>query len=883
VLNEACPLAAVSKKERKKKLPKMNELEDTLSRIHVEQKENAEKLKALDGLLSRLEDKLRQRSAAAERASMSATAANVFLNDENFHIRLMAAVKIQRWFRSKRLQGQWIQLIEAIQSARGQRTLLAAWQIERKRERAALRIQRVWRRYKIRCMWVQMIESCTNLKHSSLGSTFSASRQSGEKWAVSFQDQESESDDDDEDEDEDEADDNFKAKRDVFMQSCARLNSVMSGKNGKRSVRNDRSRLLFCTEEDDDELIRGGTVVALVEMLLDPDYERDDYEREFLLSFGDFVSPPRFLQLLIRRYGAEAVAEQQQALSRDLAIVTVAPVQMRVLGVLKQWVRLRYEHFMRDGKLEVAVRSFLADVVSSGRFRGHAESILSVMAQRRAQFDSDASAGVMSAAEHLLYLAKAPRVKLAPSTSSSSNTIQRRRPRSFFGAALHRDSSLGNVGSSSSTAAAAGDDDDHLLMFDAEEVARQMTLIDWSLLRCVHLEEFFGQRFGKRQKHVLAPNLIELGERFSALSGHLATRIVRLPTPKLRGKLIAHLIGAGDRLLRTHRNYHGALCVMTALEHTAIGRLKLSWAHVHKKSMSLYRTLCDTMTPLGNHSTYRAAYRAAPTPRIPAIPTLLHDLVMLDEGNPDTIESAPVGRRRRTRTLVNFVKRRVMAHIVDQVADAQQHVYCLRPYPRLQKLLLRTDVLDERTLYAESLRIEPRAASSSSSSLAASSASSTSSALTESITPLSASTPVRSNSDAGAMVSSPSKSLRQLYLTPSWRSGWESFAGMPSSAAESPRAVDAAKEQSDGTVDAAATAAPLSPKRMRRRSATLRNLRQARSKSPSSRRRRRSRSPRAAHRTPSETSLTQSQEVEPAPTNDALLLGRPRAASVASP
>ena len=81
----------------------------------------------------------------------------------------------------------------------------------------------------------------------------------------------------------------------------------------------------------------------------------------------------------------------------------------------------------------------------------------------------------------------------------------------------------------------------------------------------------------------------------------------------------------------------------------------------------------------------------------------LSDLTFVEEGNPDTleVEGAP-------EPLINFVKRRKVAQVIEKICDYQNVAYKFHHVSEIQRYLIEMNGWDDDALYQASLKCEPR-------------------------------------------------------------------------------------------------------------------------------------------------------------------------------
>lgn len=112
---------------------------------------------------------------------------------------------------------------------------------------------------------------------------------------------------------------------------------------------------------------------------------------------------------------------------------------------------------------------------------------------------------------------------------------------------------------------------------DPIEVADQVSLIEYDLLRMIRPNEFLKQAWNKDGKEKKAPNILRYIYWFNKLSRWVSTVILKGNTPEERSVIISKFIQIGLRF-RDQNNYNGIMEVISSLHSSAISRLKKSWA-----------------------------------------------------------------------------------------------------------------------------------------------------------------------------------------------------------------------------------------------------------------------------------------------------------------
>uniref|UniRef100_A0A4W3HKB2 Ras protein-specific guanine nucleotide-releasing factor 2b n=1 Tax=Callorhinchus milii TaxID=7868 RepID=A0A4W3HKB2_CALMI len=191
----------------------------------------------------------------------------------------------------------------------------------------------------------------------------------------------------------------------------------------------------------------------------------------------------------------------------------------------------------------------------------------------------------------------------------------------------------------------------------AMELAEQLTLLDHIVFRSIPYEEFLGQGWMKLDKNERTPYIMKTSKHFNDMSNLVASQIMIHTDVSSRATSIEKWVAVGD-ICRCMHNYNGVLEITSALNRSAIYRLKKTWAKYLVKMNSF-----------------------------------------IEEGTPNFTEEG----------LVNFSKMRMISHIIREIRQFQQTPYRIDHQPKvIQYLLDKAVIMDEDTLYELSLKLEPR-------------------------------------------------------------------------------------------------------------------------------------------------------------------------------
>ncbi|XP_043965169.1 ras-specific guanine nucleotide-releasing factor 2 isoform X1 [Gambusia affinis] len=232
----------------------------------------------------------------------------------------------------------------------------------------------------------------------------------------------------------------------------------------------------------------------------------------------------------------------------------------------------------------------------------------------------------------------------------------------------------------------------------AMELAEQITLLDHIVFRSIPYEEFLGQGWMKVDKTERTPYIMKTSQHFNDMSNLVASQIMSHTDVGSRASSIEKWVAVAD-ICRCLNNYNGVLEITSALNRSAIYRLKKTWAKVSKQTKALMDKLQKTVSSEGRFKNLRETLKNCNPPCVPYLGMYLTDLAFIEEGTPNFTEEG----------LVNFSKMRMISHIIREIRQFQQTPYRIEHQPKVTQYLMdKTLTMDEDALYDLSLKIEPR-------------------------------------------------------------------------------------------------------------------------------------------------------------------------------
>uniref|UniRef100_UPI00358EC36F ras-specific guanine nucleotide-releasing factor 2-like n=1 Tax=Myxine glutinosa TaxID=7769 RepID=UPI00358EC36F len=318
----------------------------------------------------------------------------------------------------------------------------------------------------------------------------------------------------------------------------------------------------------------------------------------------------------------------------------------RVLNVLRHWVFKHSQDFERNQQLKNSVISFLEEVLKDPEILGQERKAVNNILRALAQDE-----------KHEEHLTLDRVISLCSKTSP---------------AALESLPSL--------------------------ELAEQLTLLDCLVFGSIPYEEFLGQSWMKPNKNDKTPCILKATKHFNEVSNLVVWEIVRQPDLVQRTAVIEKWVAVAD-ICRCLHNYNGILEIASALNRSAVFRLKKTWARVSKQTKGMIEKLQKIVSSEGRFKNLREALKSCDALCVPYLGMYLTDLAMIEEG---TSNFTPEG-------LVNFSKMRMIAHIIREIRQFQQYNFNIKLQPEICSYLLDQSVhMDDECLYALSLLHEPR-------------------------------------------------------------------------------------------------------------------------------------------------------------------------------
>ncbi|KAN0031401.1 hypothetical protein ACTFIV_005265 [Dictyostelium citrinum] len=400
------------------------------------------------------------------------------------------------------------------------------------------------------------------------------------------------------------------------------------------------------TIETNKPQVKAASLNKLV-ILLTPDNNHDlEYTKTFLLTYQSFTTPEMLLEKLIQRYHVP----QKPGQSLDDWKKSAVPIQLRVANVIRTWIKDYFSDF--NDKLIQNVKSLYENMKQSGNM-SHAK-ILSESLNAKIK----GMVGVDDQKRAPTFTSPAPEPKV---------------PKNIWSQTLD------------------------IFSVDEEEIARQLTLMDFEIFSAIKSTELLNQSWNKPKLRHRSPNVLTLINRFNEISQWTATSILSYPKVKDRARIMAKFIKIAEYCMKHLNNFNTSMAILSGLNASSVHRLKFTKEELPKHTQQVYQELQFHLSSAQAYKEYRALLAKANPPCLPYLGVYLTDLTFFEEGNPDFIQG-----------FINFGKRKLIYGSISNVQSFQNAKYNLQPVYQITKLLKGFKLLEENDLYSRSMSFEPR-------------------------------------------------------------------------------------------------------------------------------------------------------------------------------
>jgi len=201
-----------------------------------------------------------------------------------------------------------------------------------------------------------------------------------------------------------------------------------------------------------------------------------------------------------------------------------------------------------------------------------------------------------------------------------------------------------------------------------EEIARQITLIDFQMFHRIRIRSFLSRTSADT-------TLQDFIKRFNSMSAWTAHNIISPIKMQDRARMLTKMILIAEHLMKL-KNINGSMCILAGISSGAAYRLKHTWDLVPSKQQETFHSLTELVAGLNGFKALREFTKAASPPCIPYLGLYMTDLTFVEDGNP-TLKNG----------MINFWKFQVKYNLLSQIQWFQETGYNFQPVPQISKFL----------------------------------------------------------------------------------------------------------------------------------------------------------------------------------------------------
>ncbi|KAJ3135596.1 hypothetical protein HK100_002478 [Physocladia obscura] len=401
--------------------------------------------------------------------------------------------------------------------------------------------------------------------------------------------------------------------------------------------------------------VRGGTLVALVELLTHHESDDTIFMQTFLLTYRSFTTAQKLFHLLKARFLVSPPATIEMSELTDWELNEKRAIQKRVFSVLNSWTSTFF--------YEIDEKSVLVDIMEFAKNEMKAET---------------------PTLASLLFKATATILEIFETGKFPETTP-------LF-APLDLKSDLLGI---------------NFTDLNDTQIAKQITHLESTAYSNLRPFEFLEKAYRDEFRSPNVRNIITLSNQ---ITGWVIQTILSERDIGKRVRIVRKYIVLAENCLAL-KNFSSLTAIIGGLSSSAVFRLRNTWDGIGKQMYDKYKSLKHIMGSEKNFATYRDALRNSNGPCVPYLGIYLTDLTFIDDGNADYLRPEWQNEdESQDSPVINFSKRAKAAEVIRDIQKYQQCKYELMTIKEME-LFLNQNLncyLNEEELFTLSLEVEAR-------------------------------------------------------------------------------------------------------------------------------------------------------------------------------
>ena len=363
--------------------------------------------------------------------------------------------------------------------------------------------------------------------------------------------------------------------------------------------------------------IKCATLNKLIERVTHEKYVDLNTRYVFLLTYHSFTTPKELLSKLSRRFHVPLPPHLSPAELSHFKANKLDRIQIRVCSVLKNWIDEHWSDFSGEDEGHEELKGELRRLIQN--MLENSGSLLTTQLAK-------ALAALFKKKEKLYAMGTMQPMHLLSNTTVGATGSM---PPNSPGLNSSKSSTAGGATSppplissksflSPSKSLLSSSDSFDLLSCDEVELARQLTLLDFSKFRSIQPRECLNQNWSKapKMKAVLAPNILGMISQFNKVSAWVQWTIVSEKEERKRVKVYEKFIKVAEQC-RGVNNFNSLFAIYCGLTANPIHRLKRTQAALATKHQRKFAEFVELFRGEKNSRNFRRTLQMSLTPCIP--------------------------------------------------------------------------------------------------------------------------------------------------------------------------------------------------------------------------------------------------------------------------